>query len=442
MWSLFKVAFRNVGRNKRRSLITIVTIFIGVMVVCGIRGLLNGFQDEVRSALTRKMHGDVQLHLAGYRKSIDASPFKIMFPYDQELKGKLSASPQVLGVAPRLRVVGMLNHQRTQSTLPVMIQGFDSERELLVCPRVADSVVQGKMLDSALERETEAIQDEELGEASFLDEDSGSDLPQLKNTSGYHQAMLSADLFQGLGAEIGDEVVVLISDKNNMQQALIATISGVMDFALPTVSAKVMWLDYRTLAQSLALEDEVSELAIATNPRISAEAAAESLQALAGDALVAETYLELSGFFNDAFGIQNAVFKIVILIVFSIVISAIINTSLMTVMERIREIGTLMALGYRRRHILFLFLCESAMIGVLGAVAGIFVASVILGIMGSVGLDVTLPGQQVPTVLYPRVPPEFLAFVMLLAVTSALVAAIVPAYRSTRLKPVDALSKS
>ncbi len=442
MWSLFKVAFRNVGRNKRRSLITITTIFIGVVVICGVRGLLNGLQDEIRSGLARKIHGDVQLHKTGYRNSIDTSPYKIMFSYDAALQAKLRDYPMIKDVAPRLRLVGLLNHQRTQSTLPVMIQGFDSRHELVVCPRAADSVVQGRMLDSAQERQAVALAENDLAEATFLDAPGGEPSPSVKNTTGYHQALLSADLFKGLGAALGDEVVVLLNDKNNMQQALIATVTGVVDFALPTAEAKILWLDYHTLQNSLALHDEVSELALAITPDTSADAAVADLQAMLGKDLVAETYLELSGFLKDVMTIQNGIFNVIIIIVFAIVISAIVNTSLMTVMERIREIGTLMALGYRRRHILFLFLAESALIGVIGALTGLAVAGTVLGGLSMVGIDVTLPGQQVATVLYPRVPPGFLLFVMVLAIGSALAAAFVPAYRASLMRPVDALNKS
>jgi ABC-type lipoprotein release transport system permease subunit len=66
MWDLIRVAIRNVGRNKRRALITMITVFIGVFVSVGIRGLLNGLQEEIQSGLTRKMHGDIQIHQIGY----------------------------------------------------------------------------------------------------------------------------------------------------------------------------------------------------------------------------------------------------------------------------------------------------------------------------------------------------------------------------------------
>jgi ABC-type antimicrobial peptide transport system permease subunit len=84
--------------------------------------------------------------------------------------------------------------------------------------------------------------------------------------------------------------------------------------------------------------------------------------------------------------------------------AAIVNISLMTVMERTREIGSLMALGYRRKHILTLFLVESVVIGGLGGVLGLMTGILGIGILNFSGLSVKLPGQVIATTLYPTVP--------------------------------------
>jgi len=143
---------------------------------------------------------------------------------------------------------------------------------------------------------------------------------------------------------------------------------------------------------------------------------------------------------RDAMRLQNAVFAVVLGIVFIIVIAAIVNTSLMTVMERTREIGTLMALGYKRRHILLLFLAESAAIGLGGGVTAMALAGGLLAWLGARGIPFTLPGQTVSTVIFPVASASFLVLALLLAVASAVVAAFVPAYSASRMKPVEALS--
>jgi putative ABC transport system permease protein len=443
MWDLLRVALRNVGRNKRRSLITAITVFIGVLVIAGTRGLLNGLQDEIRSALTQKMHGDVQLHLAGYQDAIDASPYKVMFRLDDALQQTLRTTPGVVAWSPRVRVLGLLNHQKSQTTVPVMVQAFDSAAETTVCPRLPSSIVQGAMFTSAAERMERAQWQDDLAEAQFYDPRQKSRAPQIKNVSGQHQILVTPGLFRGFGASIGDEVVLLLQDKNNMQQAVVAHIAGVVDYGLPNAQNRLIWMDEATLAKTLSLTNYISELAISIDRRnTTAEEMKARLQAHVGKALVAETYLDITGFLRDAMNIQNMVFNTIVVIVFLIVVSAIINTSLMTVLERTREIGTIMALGYQRKHILFLFLAESSAIGLSGGFAALLVVVAGSGWLGHAGLHFALPGQDIATVLYPHVTPVFLAGVLAMALASAVIAAFVPAWKASHMKPVEALSKS
>jgi putative ABC transport system permease protein len=100
MLDLIKVAIRNVGRNTRRALITMITVFIGVFVVVGIRGLLNGLQDEIKSGLTRKMHGDIQVHRFGYEDTLEANPYNILIPYSEAMIEAIKTTEGVAEFTP------------------------------------------------------------------------------------------------------------------------------------------------------------------------------------------------------------------------------------------------------------------------------------------------------------------------------------------------------
>jgi putative ABC transport system permease protein len=441
---LWKVSLRNVGRNKRRSLITIITVFIGVLVVTGTRGLLNGLQGEFRSALTGKVHGDLQIHRRGYQDSLESNPFNILIPFDETLKNQLQTQDEVLAFTPRLRVMALLNHQKSQVSTPVFVTGIDPEQELKVCPRLSSAVQLGQMMDPGKEQPSSAAAEEDLEEAVGLDASGQLPVSQASGpkAGGYHQIMVTPSLQRGLKAEIGDEIVLLLQDRNNMQQAIIAHLVAVVDYGLPNMNARMAWMDFRTLQRTLHLGEEASEIAVRIKQQDQADAVKDELsQRLSQDYFV-ETWLDLSPFFRDIMALQNVVFGAVLLIIFVIVIAAIVNTSLMTVMERTREIGTLMALGYRRHHILFLFLGEASVIGLSGGVSGVACVSLLIITLGRVGMVMKLPGQQVATVLYPEVSPEFIGLVLALAVGSALIAGLLPAWRASRMKPVQALSST
>jgi putative ABC transport system permease protein len=444
MLDLWKVSLRNVGRNKRRSLITIITVFIGVVVVTGTRGLLNGLQGEFRSALTGKVHGDLQIHRRGYQDSLESNPFNILIRYDEALQGKLKDQQDIVAFSPRLRVMGLLNHQKSQVSTPVFITGIDPERELNVCPRLQDAVQFGQMMDPHKEESSTAAPAEDLEEAVGLD--SRASTPESKaegpKAGGYHQIMVTPALQRGLKAALGDEIVLLLQDRNNMQQAVIAQLVGVVDYGLPNMNARMAWMDFRTLQKTLHLDEETSEIAFRVRDQGRVDAIRDELSRVLDSEYFVETWLDLSPFFRDIMGLQNIVFGAVLVIIFVIVIAAIVNTSLMTVMERTREIGTLMALGYRRKHILLLFLGEASVIGLTGGIAGVVFVAILMSILGRVGIVMKLPGQQVATVLYPQVQPAFIAMVLGLAVGSALVAGLLPAWRASRMKPVQALGST
>lgn len=444
---LLIVAIRNVGRNRRRTLITIFTVFIGVLVATGVRGLLNGLQGEIKGGLIRKMNGDLQIHKNGYQDSVDPNPWKLLVPAtDDAIAGILNApgpggaKPFIAGASPRLRVMGLINHQKTQTTTSVGVIGFDSRKELAVCSRLPEAIQSGKVLDSSLEEPTTMAAEEDLTEATGLG--SAPQKGSAPRATGRHQIMLSPQLMRGMKAEIGDEVVVLMQDKDNMQQAIVVNISGVVDYGVPGAGGRMAWMDLTTLQDALGVKGQSSEIALRTADGIPVAAAKTALQKSVPTDQIVETWADLAGFIRDALAIQDMVFASVIVIVFTIVIAAIANTSLMTVMERTREIGTLMALGYRRKHILLLFLGESAFIGMAGGIVGILAGSILLFILRTKGIQMNLPGQAVPVLLRPEASASYRAFVFVMAVFAALISGLLPAWRASKMKPVEALSST
>jgi putative ABC transport system permease protein len=306
------------------------------------------------------------------------------------------------------------------------------------------------MMDPRKEEASTAAPAEDLEEAVGLDGRTSMAETERKTEAeskgpmagGYHQIMVTPSLQRGLKAAIGDEIVLLLQDRNNMQQAVIAQLVGVVDYGLPNMNARMAWMDFRTLQKTLHLDQETSEIAFRVRDQGRVDVIKDELSRRLDSEYFVETWLDLSPFFRDIMGLQNIVFGAVLVIIFVIVIAAIVNTSLMTVMERTREIGTLMALGYRRKHILLLFLGEASVIGLTGGVAGVVFVAILMSILGRTGIVMKLPGQQVATVLYPEVQPGFIALVLALAVGSALVAGLLPAWRASRMKPVQALGST
>ncbi|MGE4233968.1 MAG: ABC transporter permease [Bacteriovoracia bacterium] len=438
------MAVRNVGRNKRRTLITIATIVLGTVVVIQVRGLINGLQGEMIKNLTRKVNGDLQIHKAGYKDNLDSNPFDYLVPFTDETEKELIPSG-ISNAAPRLRVFGLINDQRTQKTTPVFLTGIDPVREVKVCPRILDGIEKGSFL-SQTQTPHQLSQEpakEDLEDAPDLDSQpivKKASSNKLRNNTTHHPVLLTPALARGLKAEIGDEMVIILKDSFNMEQAVIAIFAGTLEMNLPMSASKMVWIDLETLQNTLGVKNQASEIALKADEKLGLKTIQKNLTTKLGSQMIVERWDEVAGFFSDVMGLQNAVFKIVLAIMFVIVSSAIINTSMMTVSERVREIGTLMAIGYKRSHILSVFLIESATIGLLGGITGVTIGSSLVFLMRGLGLRFSFPGTRVPIVIEPFVTLDFVALVLFLSCISALVAALYPSYRASRLSPVKALS--
>jgi putative ABC transport system permease protein len=112
----------------------------------------------------------------------------------------------------------------------------------------------------------------------------------------------------------------------------------------------------------------------------------------------------------------------------------------MNVLERVREIGTMMALGIRRGNILALFVMEGAFLGALGAFLGLLLGFIIVSVAARFGIRIPAPGSSIKFVLYPFLTPSFIIQSFVLTSLGAAAVSFWPAYRASRMRPVEALA--
>ena len=151
------------------------------------------------------------------------------------------------------------------------------------------------------------------------------------------------------------------------------------------------------------------------------------------------TWLELQPLFRDLFRRQRFVLSAVELVLFAIVLTGIVNVMAMSVYERVREIGTELALGMRRRQIVKLFLLEGGLLGLWGGLAGTALGWSVVAIAGWRGIPFKAPGSSGTLPMHPTLAPEFALAVVLVAIAGAVGAALFAARRIARLRPAEAL---
>jgi len=461
MKDFYLLALKNITRNLRRSLLTIMVTALGITFLFNIRGFLNGLQKEIKESNTKAEIGDIQVTRTGFRGALPTKSYDYLFLSSDEIKRLVLDTPHVTGVTERLFFGGIINHQRSQTTTPFSAIGIDPEGENRVCPRLKDMVKKdaGHFLDSSLEK------DLVLDSITFGDiEDAPMDKPvnmakpvpsksakNLKATvSEYHQVMLGTTMKEGFVtnvsghpeyASLGDELIMMTTDPDGAQRSLQGSLTAIIDFPNPMASKTMIYMTLPAAQKLLGSEGKINELVISLDDtKYRFEVARELNLKLAKYDLVAEPWDEINKFFSNIMSLQNIVFSVIMGVIMVFVIFAIIVTGFMTVSERTREIGTLMAIGYKRKHIIRLFLIESMFLGLAGSIAGSILGSIIVGILGYHGVPFRIPGTVDLVTLHPFNTFLFIVLTVLFGLVAGVVGSLYPARIASRLTPMDALT--
>lgn len=397
------LALRNLWKNRRRSAATLLAIATGFAAI----SLFNGYIANVyRGMANASIHGEGLGHLSiakrGYFESGTLNPEQYQFRAAEldRLQTLLRATPGVKVVSPRLSASGLISNGRI-STI------FLAEGE---APSAA-SRIRGERGGPALRE----------------------DQPD--------SALLSAGLASLLGAQPGADLVALTSTLAGQTNALDLTMlaswqTGTLATNDKSVRVPLVWL------QRLLDTDGANRVTVLLDEGADASAARKTLAprlAAAGFDLEIRTWVELSNFYRQVKNMFDLIFLFLFSIVFIVVLMSIINTLTMSVMERVREIGTLRALGMQGSGVLRIFATEGAMLGLAGCLAGAALAALGSLLINTAKLSYVPPASSNPVSLSISLQPGTMLFTLLILALVSTLAACVPARRAARIEIVDAL---
>lgn len=398
------LAVRNVGRNRRRTLITGITIAFGVMMIVFVQGLNHGLTGAFSDDVVRGRVGALQVHRAGFVDNTDAVPTRLNLPYSPELVARLKAAPHVKAVTGRVQFNGLVSNGTSQTMF--IGRGIDLAHEEETCPRSRAIILPGGAPLAAGEPNT---------------------------------VLVGAELADSFGLTPGKSVNLQTTSPAGRANALDLTVKGLSTSTFPFENKRVLTVPLETAQALLGLEGRVTEYALAVDDLSKVDEAAAALRASLGPEYEVHTWLELQPFVRDIITRFHIILGVVMTVLIVIVLTGIINTMLMSVFERVREIGTLLAIGVRRRQIAQLFLVEAATIGLVGSVLGALVGWAVVSAVGSRGLTIKLTGLSAVNVVRPAVTFDFVLLAIALAVVGTLIASLTPSLRASKLNPVDAL---
>ena len=407
MRNLMKIAVRNLFRYKRRTLLTSSLIAFGVILVIVFGGLAISFKTQMIGTLTNTALGDLQIHKKGYVESIDNLPLNLIMTGKElaEVEDVLKQDASVAAYSPRIKFGAMISNYSQTSN--IRLSAVYPEMENKTCPGLVGRI-KGTITDP-----DQFIRPGEL--------------------------LVPDNLMKGLGLKVGDEIVLVATNKDGSVNGIPVRIGAVIESVLgPGGKDGYMHIDD---AKTLLRMDEAEIVEVAVHLKDFDRLGAVSLElkktmVTPESDLEVHTWEQLSPFASIA-RIVDLLILVVKFILISIVMVSILNIMTMSVYERIGEIGTIAAIGTRPSRILSMFLMEGFAMGLMSTVVGLVVGLGLLWLMNLAPIDFTFGMMQVS--LAPRIPEGEVILVTVIVMLVSIFASLQPAYKASKMEPVDAL---
>lgn len=409
---VLRIAARNLLRYRRRTLLTTGLIAIGVLAVLLFVALAGSFRAMMVGQITDAMLGHFQVHRKGYVASIDNLPLNLNLSAKmvERLNGSLSSLDGVEAVSPRLKFGAMFSNYA--ETTNIRIVAVDPAREVAVVPLLAGRFIEGKPADGL------------VGRRGIL-------VPEL--------------LARGMKLKVADEVVLVATNRDGSVNGMTFQVQGILG-SVTGPGGRDGYVRIEDARALLRMTDaEVSEIAVRVKDASAAAAVAKTLAAGLDDiknpqgkpVFEVHSWEQLTPFYNIARMIDLMTLFIQVMLV-SIVLISVMNVMVMAVYERIREIGTIAAIGTQPNTILGLFLSEGLLLGVAGAVAGTAVSLIVVIVLNVVKVSFKF-GQQDNLVLAPSIGAGAVAWTAAVVIAVAVLASLQPAWKAARMDPNTAL---
>ncbi len=397
------LAWRNIVRNRRRSLLTGGILAFGFASFTLAAGFMAQSFQGLRDNTIRSGLGHLQFADARTFTQVEDAPLQFALTDADPIIARLAQDPAVRVVLPRLEFVGLMA-AKTRS-VPFVGLGVDPIAEKTGTD-IPTTIVSGAWLDS-----------------------------------GARAVVLGTGLARTLNVAVGDGVTLLTTTPDGTLNAVDAVVAGLADIRFKELNDRYLAVPIALAQELLDAAGSVSKISVVLRETGHEVETAGRLASALGGNLAVRTWQELAQFYNQVKTLYIGIFGFMGIVLMVVVLLAGINATLMTVTERTREIGTLRALGARPRVILTNFVLEGAVLGAVASVAGALLSLIISAVLNASAIEMPPPpgatrGIPINVNFFP------LAYVgAALAMTcAAVMASYFPARRAARTSIVEALA--
>lgn len=399
IWTL---ALRNVARHKLRTGMTLAAITAGVAALVLSGGFVQDIFVQLREFTIHSQTGHLQIYKAGYYQFGSQAPTKYIIEDVETVAAKLRQMPEVDDVMARLKFSGLLSNGRSDNA--IIGEGVEPEREAKLGTYI--NIIEGRNLGK----------DDPFGVA------------------------IGEGVAKAQKLVPGDRVTLVMNSKDGALNTLDLEIVGVFRTFSKEYDARAVRIPLPAAQELLATKGANSLVVSLKDTYLTDRVARRVAGDLKAGGFEHKTWFELSDFYAKTVDLYDRQFGMLQLIILGMVLLGVANSVNMSVFERIGEFGTMMALGDRSRDVFGLIMLENAVLGVVGAFAGVVLGIVLALLISAIGISMPPPpNSNTGYTAVIRLVPSVLAGAFAVGVGAAVGAAFLPARRASRNQVADAL---
>jgi putative ABC transport system permease protein len=402
---ILKIAWKNVWRSKGRSMVVMGSIVVGIWALIFGTGFMNGFMESYMADVINHDVSNVQVHHPEFKRDFD---IKMYIPNGDEKAAEVLKWQEVKSTTTRVIVNGMIASSRKGSG--VQIRGIDVEKEASVTR--LDSLVKEGAYFEGIKR---------------------------------NPIVIGEKLASELKVKLRSKVVLTFNDAEGELTAVAFRVAGIVKSSSVKINELYVFVRKEDLSRNLAIGSNIHEIAIVSEDRADDEALAAKYNALFAEDK-AESWREIAPELALMQEMYSKSLYILLIIIMLALVFGIVNTMLMAVLERMRELGMLMAIGMNKVRVFFMVVIETIYLSTVGAPIGLLLGWLTIRYFRDVGVDLSsysegLESFGYSSVLYPYVESNSYFIVTVGVIITAIIGALYPAWKAVKLNPVEALHK-
>ncbi len=402
---ILKIAWKNVWRSRGRSLVVMGAIVVGIWALLFGTGFMNGFMVSYMADIINHDVSNIQIHNPKFKNDFD---IKFYIPDGKKKAEEVRNWPGVKGATTRIIVNGMIASSRKASG--VQIRGIDVKNEAIVT-----------QLDSL------------ISEGTYFE--------GIKR----NPVIIGEKIAEDLKVKLRSKIVLTFNDGNGDITAGAFRIVGIVKSSSLKINGQYAFVRQQDLIKILSNGNQIHEIAMVTDSQVDEELLVNQYSAKY-PADLAESWREIAPELAFMQEMYSQMLYILLVIIMTALVFGIVNTMLMAVLERMRELGMLMAIGMSKLRVFVMVLVETIYLSIIGAPVGLFVGWLTIRYYQNAGVDLTeysegLAAFGYSSILYPYLEMDAYIVVTIGVVITAVIGAIYPAWKAVKLNPVEALHK-